>query len=83
MEINHPNRVICPRCGRPGTKQVKMIKCKNPNCTKCPHGPYYYVFHRIGKKVKSCYIGKKWGTPVDNGMLNAEDLELTRKKKLK
>jgi len=60
MEITHKNHVKCPKCGLPGTKQAKKIKCKKPNCTKCPHGPYYYVAHRVGKKVKSCYIGKNW-----------------------
>ena len=59
---NHPNRVTCPRCGKPGTKQTRMIKRGNFNS-----GPYFYVFHRVGKKVKSCYIGKNWpsGVTVD------------------
>jgi len=57
---NHPNRVICPKCGETGTKTSRMIKCKKPNCTKCPHGPYFYVAHRVDGKRKNCYIGKNW-----------------------
>ena len=56
----HPKRVTCPKCGRPGTKRALMIKCGRPNCSKCPHGPYWYVVHRIGTKVTQCYIGKTW-----------------------
>ncbi len=35
-------------------------KCGKPNCSKCPHGPYWYVAHRIGEKMTDCYIGKTW-----------------------
>lgn len=37
-----------------------MIQCGKPNCGKCPHGPYYYVVHWVGKGTKECYIGKNW-----------------------
>jgi len=73
----------CQKCGFDGTKILEKISCGKPNCSKCKdgpsHGPYFYVVHRVGKKVKRCYIGRKWGTSVDKGMLNAEDLELIRK----
>ena len=59
-EEKHPNRVICPKCGSYGTKRFVMKKCGKPNCTKCPHGPYWYVAHRIGSKVTECYVGKTW-----------------------
>jgi len=52
---NHPNRVICPKCGKTGTKKSRMIKRGNFNS-----GPYFYVAHRVGKKMKECYIGKNW-----------------------
>jgi len=53
----HPNRVICPRCGKPGTKQSRVFNYKESSYT------YWYVAHRIGKKVVKCYIGKKWPEP--------------------
>ena len=40
------------------TFQQKYIKCKKKNCSRCPHGPYWYAFYRDGSKVKSVYIGK-------------------------
>lgn len=36
----------------------KLIRCGKINCSKCPHGPYYYSVERIGSKVKFIYIGK-------------------------
>lgn len=57
-EQKHPNRVTCPRCGQPGTKQSSTNMCNKTKCTKCPHGPYWYVAHRVGSRVLKCYIGK-------------------------
>ena len=56
-EKKHPNRITCPKCGKPGTRQPRMITCGKPKCTKCPHGPYWYVAHRVGSRVIKCYIG--------------------------
>lgn len=38
--------------------RVRMVKCARPECKKCPHGPYIYAVYRVGKKVKTKYIGK-------------------------
>ena len=62
-EEKHPNRVICPKCGRLGTKRAVMKKCGKPRCGRCPHGPYWYVAHREGSRVTECYIGRTW--PVE------------------
>ena len=51
----HPNRVTCPKCGKPGTKRSRMVKRGKFNS-----GPYFYVAHRIDGKRKDCYIGKNW-----------------------
>ncbi len=55
-------KVKCPKCGVNGTKILRMTSCgKCSNCKDGPsHVPYYYVAHRVGKKVKWCYIGKNW-----------------------
>ena len=66
----HPNRVICPRCGRAGSKQSYTKKCGKPNCGKCPHGPYWYVAHRVGGKVRFCYIGKTWPEEPSDEAIN-------------
>jgi hypothetical protein len=38
--------------------QLEKVKCGKPNCSKCPHGPYWYAYTRIAGKVKSRYCGK-------------------------
>lgn len=36
----------------------KLVKCGKPNCSKCPHGPYYYSAQRTDRgKVKWKYLG--------------------------
>ena len=64
LENSKSKQVKCPKCGRLGTKLLQKNSCGKPNCSKCKdgpsHGPYFYVVHRVGKKVKRCYIGKNW-----------------------
>ena len=40
------------------TISKQVIKCGRPNCTKCPHGDYWFAYWRENGKVKSKYIGK-------------------------
>ena len=68
QDEKHPNRVTCPKCGKPGTKKSRVIQCGKPNCSKCPHGPYYYVVHWVGKGTKECYIGKNWPSGHKNSV---------------
>ena len=41
------------------TYQLERVKCGKPNCQKCPHGPYWYGYKRVGGKLKSFYVGKE------------------------
>ena len=43
---------------KPVSYQTKYIKCGKEDCSKCPHGPYVYVFWRMGAKVRSIYLGR-------------------------
>lgn len=39
--------------------QLRWVHCKKPNCTKCPHGPYWYALISIGRgRPATRYIGK-------------------------
>lgn len=44
----------------PYTYELRRIDCGKDNCTKCPHGPYWYQLMRTrhGKKITR-YIGKE------------------------
>ncbi len=46
---------------RPGkvTYRQERVRCGRTNCTRCPHGPYWYAYWREGGRLRSRYIGKE------------------------
>ena len=48
---------------RPATGKVtfrqETVRCGRPNCSRCPHGPYWYAYWREGGRLRSRYIGKQ------------------------
>jgi hypothetical protein len=40
------------------TYRSEWVKCGNPRCRSCPHGPYWYAYKRDGKKIRKRYVGK-------------------------
>jgi hypothetical protein len=36
----------------------QWIRCGKDNCTRCPHGPYYYAYWTEDGKRRSRYVGK-------------------------
>jgi hypothetical protein len=48
--------------GPEGTKityRQERVRCGRSNCTRCPHGPYWYAYWREGGRLRSRYIGKE------------------------
>jgi hypothetical protein len=39
------------------TYRLEKVRCGKPDCTSCPHGPYWYAYFREGKRLRSRYIG--------------------------
>jgi len=37
---------------------LEGLPCKQPKCTKCPHGRYWYARFRVGDRPFCIYIGK-------------------------
>lgn len=47
------------------TYQLRYIPCRKVNCSKCPHGPYWYAYVSVsGKKPAVRYIGKELTGPA-------------------
>ena len=46
----------------------QLVRCGKDNCTKCPHGPYWYAYWREGGQRRSRYVGKldEPGLPGNN-----------------
>jgi len=40
------------------TIRKEYVKCGNPYCYRCKHGPYYYGYWKENGKLKKKYIGK-------------------------
>jgi hypothetical protein len=39
------------------TIRKEYVKCGNPYCYRCKHGPYYYAYWKENGKLKKKYIG--------------------------
>jgi hypothetical protein len=49
-----------PKQARPKvTYRQEPVRCGRPNCTRCPHGPYWYAYWREDGRLRSRYIGKE------------------------
>jgi hypothetical protein len=40
------------------TFRYETVRCGKPNCTRCPHGPYWYVYWKDGGRTRSRYVGR-------------------------
>ena len=36
----------------------QLVKCGKENCTRCPHGPYWYAYWNEDGRRRSSYLGK-------------------------
>lgn len=39
--------------------RLARLPCGKANCSKCPHGPYWYLVTWHGKRATQRYVGKK------------------------
>jgi len=53
----------------------QWVRCGKENCTRCPHGPYWYAYWREGGRRRSRYVGKldeeavnRPGVPAETGL---------------
>lgn len=65
------------RAGRPSTpaprpeKQIgtitfryETVRCGKENCSRCPHGPYWYAYWKERGRTRSRYIGRSLPVPA-------------------
>jgi hypothetical protein len=36
----------------------QWVRCGKPNCSSCPHGPYWYAYWRENGRRRSRYVGR-------------------------
>src|SRR5438093_11653732 len=51
-------RAAAEGAGGKVTYRQEAVRCGRANCTRCPHGPYWYAYSREGGRLRSRYIGK-------------------------
>ena len=39
------------------TFRYETVRCGKPNCTRCPHGPYWYAYWKENGRTRSRYVG--------------------------
>jgi hypothetical protein len=39
------------------TFRMEGVRCGKANCTRCPHGPYWYAYWREDGKLRKRYLG--------------------------
>ena len=47
------------------TYRREEVRCGKPNCTRCPHGPYWYAYWREDGKLRSRYLGSARARELD------------------
>lgn len=40
------------------TFRFETVRCGKENCTRCPHGPYWYAYWKENGRTRSRYIGR-------------------------
>lgn len=40
------------------TLRYETVRCGKANCTRCPHGPYWYAYWKENGRTRSRYIGR-------------------------
>jgi hypothetical protein len=51
----------------------QWIKCGKPNCTRCPHGPYWYAYWTEDGTRRSRYVGKLGDDSLNDPATAAEN----------
>ncbi len=46
------------------TFRYETVRCGKQNCTRCPHGPYWYAYWKEGGRTRSRYIGRALPAPA-------------------
>ena len=46
------------------TFRYETVRCGKKNCSRCPHGPYWYAYWKEGGRTRSRYIGRSLPMPA-------------------
>lgn len=46
------------------TFRFETVRCGKENCSRCPHGPYWYAYWKENGRTRSRYIGRTLPAPA-------------------
>jgi hypothetical protein len=46
------------------TFRYETVRCGKENCSRCPHGPYWYAYWKESGRTRSRYIGRTLPAPA-------------------
>lgn len=46
------------------TFRYETVRCGKENCSRCPHGPYWYAYWKEAGRTRSRYIGRSLPAPA-------------------
>lgn len=46
------------------TFRYETVRCGKENCSRCPHGPYWYAYWKDNGRTRSRYIGRSLPSPA-------------------
>jgi hypothetical protein len=46
------------------TFRFETVRCGKQNCSRCPHGPYWYAYWKENGRTRSRYIGRTLPAPA-------------------
>lgn len=46
------------------TFRYETVRCGKDNCSRCPHGPYWYAYWKEAGRTRSRYIGRSLPAPA-------------------
>ncbi|HHC09301.1 MAG TPA: hypothetical protein ENK55_11380 [Actinobacteria bacterium] len=56
-----------PEAGPSVRLRRQMVRCGKENCSRCPHGPYWYAYWTENGRRRSRYLGKLEDIPEAAG----------------
>lgn len=62
------------------TFRYETVRCGKENCSRCPHGPYWYAYWKENGRTRSRYIGRTLPTAARQSYDSKHQARLEKRK---
>ena len=60
------------------TFRFETVRCGKENCSRCPHGPYWYAYWKENGRTRSRYIGRTLPTAARQSYESKREAKLKK-----